>query len=129
MNETEQKLYDAFKPGERLLNNELAKRTQMLPSHLGKKLLKLLRTGVLARSRTRRATRGGSREYEYYRANDTVARDAGDAEPVRRARETKQKVQLVAPPYPRVLINAPPADVEIGRGLWSHAQLALSARR
>ena len=36
---------------------------------------------------------------------------------------------VVGKPYPSVLLNVAPADAAIGRELWSHAAIAMCARR
>lgn len=35
----------------------------------------------------------------------------------------------VGKPYPRVLINVPAADAQIGRELWAHARLCMAVQR
>lgn len=121
-------IYATFNDGEQLLSAQVAERACMSQSYASKMLVRMCEESTLARRRVGNVGQhGGAMEYIYFRACDVVERETVPV--TRTTRRHRAKVELVAVPYPHVLLSGPPADDWIGKELWSHARIAMCTRK
>jgi hypothetical protein len=105
----------AVKPGERVLASVVSERLGLVKSGVNKILGVLALEGKLGRERNHH-------EFLYFRATRNAQTTVAKREP-------RNKAQVVGAPYPRVLLDVPAADAQIGAALWANARLAMEIRR
>lgn len=128
--QTVEDILTAFRPGDQLTLGALSDRTGKSHKYIAKVLLRMLAEADCAIQRAvvfRSKSVGGTFQYIYYRAGDPAP--AGDMTQVEEEAVARTEVPKVGAPYPRVLLHAAPADMEIGRAMRSHATLAMEIRR